>query len=135
MKQVKLILASLLLLALLPACGPSRLGYKPPTDVDVAERAPVGQKFDVESFKWRYLNGGRLEVTGTIKNNTGKAQSGLTIFAMMFDETGKAVAMGESFLSPTYVEAGKTAQFKIVAQTDRPKGIEHLRLLTNTIKE
>lgn len=123
------------LTAMLTACGTRNYGYKPPTEVDVFERAPVGEKIDITDFKWKYLPNNRIQVTGTAKNNSGKALNGVTLFAMLFDEKGKAVAMGESFINPSQLPAGGQGSFKIEAQTDRPKGIKHLRLLTNAQQE
>lgn len=109
--------------------------YKAPTDSDVFERAPNSMKVDVTGFTWAYLEDGRLEVTGTAKNNTRKDQLYVTLFAMLFDEAGDPVALGESAVSPAHLAAGGQGAFRIVAQTSRPVGIKHLRLLTKAVNE
>ncbi len=127
------LLAALALAALLalPACAKTYNGYKPATDVDVFERAPVGEAVDVTSFKWNYLPYGGIQVTGKVKNNSGKALRQVTLFTMLFDENGKAVAMGEAPLSLKVIPAGGEADFKLSAATDRPTGIKCIRVLTN----
>ncbi len=84
----------------LAACAPVNTAYRAPIDHDVTERAKVGLPFDVQDFTWTYVQGGsRLKVSGTIKNNGRAARRGV-IYALMFDEKGLGVAMGESSISP-----------------------------------
>jgi len=118
----------------LNACAVNHV-YKAPTNTDVFERAPNSMKVDVTSFKWAYLPDGRLEITGTAMNNTRKDQLYVTLFAMLFDEAGDPVALGESAVSPELLPAGGQGTFRIVAQTSRPQGIRHLRLLTKAVNE
>ncbi len=137
-KFVGAALGLMLTLTLANACAPVNSAYKAPIKADLAEKAPVGLDFEVKDFKWDYLSDGRrLQVTGTIENHTKTARRG-TIFAMLFDEKGLGVAMGESQISPAVLEPGQSGTFTIVAQTSRPKGpqaIKHLRLLTNVQAE
>lgn len=108
---------------------------KAPTNVDVFERAPKSMKVDVTEFSWRYLGGDLLEVSGKAVNNTRAPQPNVTLFAMIFDEAGKPVAMGESAVSPATLPAGGKGTFRIVARTSRPTGIQHVRLLTKAVNE
>lgn len=122
-------------LAFLAACSPVNYAAKAPIDKDVSERAPKSIKIDVQDFSWSYAGGDRIRVTATVKNNTGRSQSGLTIFAMLFDENGTGVALGESFISPPYLSAGTSGTIEFTARTSRPAGLKHIRLLTNAVKE
>jgi hypothetical protein len=135
-RQIPRLLAALALAAFLtlPACA-RPYGYKPPTNVDVFERAPVGEAVDVTDFTWAYEKGGRIQVTGKAKNNSGRTLMNITLFLMLFDEKGKAVALGEARLTPWEVPAGGEGTFSLLAPTDRPKGIKHIRLLTNAQRE
>lgn len=119
---------------LLNACAANHV-YKAPTSVDVFERAPDSLKVDVTGFNWTYLPDGRLEITGTAKNNTRQEQLYVTLFAMLFDEAGDPVALGESAVTPAILPKGGQGSFRIVAQTSRPVGIKHLRLLTKAVNE
>ena len=136
---IVLALALFLAATFFSACAPKKDSpYKDPISQDVSESASVGLKFEVQDFKWAYVNGGKsLQVTGTIKNKTKKAHHAV-IYAMMFDENGAGVAMGESFITPAYLEPGQSGSFSVLAQTNRPQGpngIRHLRLLTNAQPE
>ncbi len=113
----------------------SRGGLKPAIRSDVIERAPVGLRMDVTKFKWQYIRGGSgLQVTGTVRNSTRKTQQPIVLYAMLFDETGKAVGMGETRITPSSLPPGGQGVFTLVVATSRPqkpRPIKHLRLLTN----
>ena len=133
--QAVRLLALLCLPLVFSACAPANPAYKASIKADVSERAPVGFPFDVEDFQWSYVDGGnRLQVSGRIKNNGSTARRGV-IYALIFDEKGQGVALGESGISPAVLEPGQSGSFSIVAKTSRPqrgRPIKHLRLLTNT---
>lgn len=133
---VKTILIAALAAAALffSACATDHV-YKAPTNVDVFERAPKSMRVDVTDFSWAYLPDGRLEITGTAKNNTREEQLNVTLFAILFDEAGAPVALGESAVNPALMPPGSKGSFRIVAQTSRPVGIKHLRLLTKAVNE
>lgn len=139
MKTVSRLALCLAVGLMLSACATVYKGYKPPTDVDVFEKAPNSLDYEVVGFKWTYLpDGVGLRVTGQIKNNTGKAGKAV-IYAMLFDEVGLAVGMGEAKIYPIGLAPGRTGSFSLTVATNRPKGqkatggdIKHLRLLTNT---
>ncbi|UQZ89815.1 hypothetical protein C4J81_11580 [Deltaproteobacteria bacterium Smac51] len=125
-------------LALTSACGDTRrrtAGLKPVIRSNVIERAPVGLRMDVTKFNWQYIRGGSgLQVTGTVRNNTRKPQQPVVLYAMLFDETGKAVGMGETRISPSSLAPGAQGSFTLVVATSRPqkpRPIKYLRLLTN----
>jgi hypothetical protein len=138
---LKLALTVLVTLIFLSSCSKPKYGLKPPTDVDVFELAPVSLKVEVQNFKWGYNESGDgLTITGKVKNNTGRTQRPIFLYAMLFDETGLAVAMGESRVDPTELAAGGEGDFTLKAKTSRPKNsrqgaIRHLRLLTNARNE
>lgn len=115
----------------LSACSGVYEGLKPPTKVDVAEKAPVGLDIEVTDFKWTYMPGGQIQVTGRVVNKSGASQTDLNLFAMLFDEKGRAVAMGETRVSPSTLAGGQQGDFQLTVATSRPKGINHIRLLTN----
>ena len=117
------------------ACSPVNYAIKAPIDRNVSERAPKSLKIEVQEFTWSYVGGDRIQAKATVKNNTGRPQTSLTIFAMLFDENGQGVAMGESFISPPYLAAGAVGSIEINARTSRPSGIKHIRLLTNAVRE
>jgi hypothetical protein len=123
------------------ACAVPEYGLKPPIKVDTAELAPVGLKVEVENFRWNYSDRGQaLTVSGRVRNNTGNAQQPIFLYAMMFDETGRAVGMGEARVSPELLPAGGEGNFHLTVKTSRPRSglkgpIRHLRLLTNAQSE
>ena len=139
MKSVVSVSLCLAVGLMLTACATVYKGYKPATDVDVFEKAPNSLNYDVVGFKWSYMpDGVGLRVTGQIKNNTAKAAPAV-IYAMLFDEKGLAVGMGEAKIHPVNLAPGRTGSFSLMAATNRPKGqkstggdIKHMRLLTNT---
>jgi hypothetical protein len=125
-------------LALSSACAGSRrsrAGLKPAIRQNVSERAPVGLRMDVTKFTWQYIRGGSgLQVTGTVRNSTRKVQQPIVLYAMLFDETGKAVGMGETRVTPSILPPGGQGTFTLVVGTSRPqkpRPIKHLRLLSN----
>ncbi|MDR2945689.1 MAG: FxLYD domain-containing protein [Candidatus Adiutrix sp.] len=119
----------------LGGCSKPNNVYKGPITANVIERAPNSLQVDVTDFSWAYLPNGRLEITGRAQNNTRRDQYQVTFFAMLFDEAGAPVALGESAVSPVLLPAGGQGSFRIVAQTSRPSGIRHLRLLTKAVPE
>lgn len=139
---IKTVAGALLLLGpvfFIPGCGAStNAGWRPPTNVDVAERAKVGLKYEVTEFKWAYADGGRrLQVDGLVRNN-GQTASRAVIYGFMFDEKGDGVAMGESWTEPAFLAPGQSGRFCIIAQTSRPAPadkIKNIRLVTNAQAE
>ena len=124
------------------ACAaPPSPGLKPPTRVDVAESAPISLRIEVRDFQWAYSGAGdRLLVTGRVKNDTGRPQPMVYLYAMLFDETGLAVGLGEALVSPAPLSAGAEGSFHLSVRTSRPRHgrqgpIEYLRLLTNARNE
>lgn len=113
----------------------SRGGLKPPIRNNVIERAPVGLRMSATKFNWRYIRGGTgLEVTGAVRNTTRKTQYPVVLYAMLFDEAGRAVGMGETRISPASLAPGASGTFTLVVGTSRPqrpRPIRYLRLLTN----
>ena len=121
----------LVIIAFLPACTKVYEGLKPPTDVDVVEKAPVGLDIEVSDFKWTYVSGGKIQVSGQVINKSGQSHGNLNLFTMLFDETGRAVAMGEARIMPASLQNGQTGEFQLTMATSRPSGIAHIRLLSN----
>ncbi len=118
------------LLAVSAACG-SRYGLKPPISRDTIEKAPVGLNIEASQFSWAYQSGGYLLIEGQAVNKSGRSHSDLNLFAMLFDEEGRGVALGEARLSPSTLEPGQTASFQLKVASSRPRGIKYLRLLTH----
>lgn len=124
-------------LAVTSACSGygRRTGLKPAIRSDVIERAPVGIRMNATKFSWQYICGGTgLQVRGTVLNSTRKTQSPVVLYAMLFDETGRAVGMGETRISPSTLAPGASGAFTLVVATSRPqkpRPIRYLRLLTN----
>lgn len=139
--HLKLALTILMTLVFLSSCSKPNYGLKPPTDTDVFELAPISLKVEVQNFKWSYNESGdSLTITGKVKNNTGRTQRPISLYTILFDETGLAVAMGESRVVPTKLAAGGEGNFTLKTKTSRPKNsrqgaIKHLRLLTNARNE
>ncbi len=125
----------LLLMFILTACSPDRRGLKPPIRRDVIEFSAAGMKVIVTDFKWQYVRSGTgLEVTGKVKNRSGRPQEPVVLYAMLFDETGLAVGMGDVTVSPRRLEEGGVGTFSLVVGAGRqqkPSPIKHIRLLTN----
>ena len=124
------------------ACAQSpTYGLKQPTKVDVAELAPVSLRIEVQNFRWSYSAAGdRLSVSGRVKNKTGRVQRPVFLYAMLFDETGLAVGMGEARVRPEPLPAGAEGDFNLTVKTSRPRSgrqgpVKHLRLLTNARNE
>jgi hypothetical protein len=132
---------ALLSLILAVACVESEYGLKPPIRADVAELAPVSLKVEVLDFRWNYSSTGQaLTVSGRVKNNTGADQRTVFLYAMLFDETGRAVGLGEARVNPEPMPGDGEGDFSLTVKTSRPssgrKGpIKHLRLLTNARNE
>jgi hypothetical protein len=128
-----------LILAL--ACVDSEYGLKPSIKADVAELAPVSLKVEVLDFSWNYSSTGQaLTVVGRVKNNTGADQRAVFLYAMLFDETGRAVGLGEARINPEPMPKGGEGDFSLTVKTSRPQAgrngpIRHLRLLTNARNE
>jgi hypothetical protein len=125
----------------LAACAGPEYGLKPAIKADVAELAPVSLKVEVEDFRWGYSAGGEaLLVSGRARNNTGTTQSPVFLYAMLFDETGRAVGMGEARVSPDFLPQGAQGDFQLAVKTSRPRSgwkgpVKHVRLLTNARNE
>lgn len=138
MTRRKLLLYLLLaaLVALGAGCaGPRPGGLKPAIHRDTIERGPVGLNLVVTKFQWRYVRGGGgLEVTARVRNTTRRAQAPVWVYAMLFDEGGRAVGMGDARVMPPSLAPGQEGTFTLVAATSRPqrpRPIKYLRLLTN----
>jgi hypothetical protein len=129
------------LLLLAAACAGPEYGLKPPIKSDVAELAPVSLKVEVLDFRWNYSSTGQaLTVSGRVKNKTGSAQRPVFLYAMLFDETGRAVGLGEARVAPEFLPIGGEGDFSLTVKTSRPRSgrkgpIRHLRLLTNARNE
>ena len=123
------------------ACTVPEYGLKPAIKADVAELAPVSLKIEVLNFKWNYAASGQaLAVSGRVRNNTGAVQQPVFLYAMLFDETGRAVGMGEARVRPDFLSSGGEGDFNLTVKTSRPRSgrkgpIKHLRLLTNARNE
>jgi hypothetical protein len=132
--KIRPVALAFLTLLMTVSCGSRADGLKPPIWRNVAERAPVGLRVDVVNFNWQYIrDGGGLQVSGTVKNNSGRDQR-VVLYCMLFDEGGKAVGMGEARVSPLLLPAGGLGSFTLTAATSRPRQprpIRHMRLLTN----
>jgi len=133
--------AALLLVLAAGACAAPEYGLKPAIKADVAELAPVSLKVEVLDFRWNYSAAGQaLSVSGRVRNNTGAAQRPVFLYALLFDETGRAVGMGEARVSPDILPSGGEGGFHLTVKTSRPRSgrkgpIKHLRLLTNARNE
>ena len=123
------------------ACAGPEYGLKPAIKADVAELAPVSLKVEVLDFKWGYAAAGQaLAVSGRVRNNTGADQQPVFLYAMLFDETGRAVGLGEARVWPDFLPKGGEGAFHLTVKTSRPRSgrkgpIRHLRLLTNARNE
>jgi len=130
-----------LLFMLAPACVGSEYGLKPPIKADVAELAPVSLMVEVLDFRWNYSSGGQaLSVSGRVRNNTGAEQRAVFLYAMLFDETGRAVGLGEARVTPEPLPLGGQGDFSLTVKTSRPESgrkgpVKHLRFLTNAQNE
>ncbi|MDR2934736.1 MAG: FxLYD domain-containing protein [Candidatus Adiutrix sp.] len=128
-------------LLLATACLEPEYGLKPPIKADLAELAPVSLKVEVQDFRWNYSSTGQaLTVSGRVRNNTGTAQETVFLYAMLFDETGRAVGLGEARVNPEPLPGGGEGDFSLTVKTSRPRSgqkgpIRHLRLLTNARNE
>ena len=123
----------LLLVAAAPAClGMSTAKpVKPVIEEDVAERAPDSLAIDVVDFNWNYFNDGfHMKLNGTVRNNTGAPIQAVTLVCTLYDEEGRPVGHGESYLSPTYLPVEGEGDFDITIMPSRTKGIKHIRLVT-----
>ena len=123
------------------ACAGPGYGLKPPLKADLAELAPISLKVEVLDFRWNYSAAGQaLSVSGRVRNNTGADQRPVFLYALLFDETGRAVGLGEARVRPDLLPAGGEGRFSLTVKTSRPsfgpKGpVKHLRLLTNARNE
>jgi len=132
---------AVLLSLLAGACAAPEYGLKPAIKADLAELAPVSLRVEVLDFNWNYAARGQtLAVSGRVRNNTGADQHPVFLYAMLFDEAGRAVGMGEARVRPDFLPRGGEGDFHLTVKTSRPssgrKGpIKHLRLLTNARNE
>ncbi|MDR2945688.1 MAG: FxLYD domain-containing protein [Candidatus Adiutrix sp.] len=110
---------------------PTTAPVKPVIDSDVALRVPETLALDVVNFTWAYLNGGgHMRFTGTVRNNTGAPVQAVTFSAVAYDEAGRPVGQGDSFLAPTYLPEGAEGSFEITVMPARTSGVQHIRLET-----
>lgn len=133
LKRCLWFLSILLLLAAAPAClgMATAKPVKPAIEENVAERAPDSLAIDVVDFDWTYFNDGyHLKLSGTVRNNTGAPIQAVTLGCTLYDEVGRPVGRGESYLSPTYLPDGSEGSFEITIMPSRTKGIQHIRLVT-----
>jgi len=132
---------AVLLVLLAGACAAPEYGLKPAIKADVVELAPVSLKVEVLAFNWNYTASGQaLFVYGRVRNNTGVVQQPVFLYAMLFDEFGRAVGMGEALVRPALLSSGGEGDFSLTVKTSRPRSgpkgpIKHLRLLTNARNE
>ena len=130
-----------LLLAMVSCAAAPEYGLKPPIKADVAELAPISLKVEVENFRWNYSAAGEaLVVSGRVRNRSGAAQRPVFLYAILFDETGRAVGMGEARVRPEYLPNGAEGDFHLMVKTSRPRSglkgpVRHVRLLTNARNE
>ncbi|UQZ91035.1 hypothetical protein C4J81_18150 [Deltaproteobacteria bacterium Smac51] len=104
----------------------------PQVDMDVAERAPGSLDFDVIDYRWSYFNdGAHIRIKGTARNNSTAAYQSVTLQGVLYDQKGRLVAHGTSYLAPTYLKPGATGDFEIVGIAARRSGVTNTRLVTN----
>lgn len=127
-------LASLfLLLMAAPAClnMATTKPVQPAIEENVAERSPDSLAIDVVDFDWAYFNDGHhLRVVGSVRNNTGAPIQAVTLRCVLYDEMGRPIGHGESYLAPTYLPEGAEGSFEITIMPSRTKSIRHIRLVT-----
>lgn len=132
-KRFLVLFSLLLLLAAAPAClnMATTKPVKPAIEENTAERAPESLAIDVVDFEWAYFNDGyHLKLDGTVRNNTGAPIQAVTLGCTLYDEMGRPVGYGESYLAPTYLPEGAEGSFDITIMPSRTKGIQHIRLVT-----
>ncbi|MDR2339738.1 MAG: FxLYD domain-containing protein [Deltaproteobacteria bacterium] len=107
--------------------GPSA----PPTEVDIAEMDPASLKIPVIDYSWAYLAGGNhVQIQGTVVNGTGQPVQSVIIALLLYDETGKPIARGDTYVTPSYLIPGAKGTFSVMALINR-QGVTHTRLISN----
>lgn len=130
------LLCALLLLAPVLACikhPPRNLpSAEEQLSANVAECDPDGLAFEVVDFTWSYYKDkAMIKIMGTARNDSGQPQQAVSLIAQAFDEKGRPVLTGRSFLDPTYLAPGAAGKFEYLALiTDNLTDIKHIRLVT-----
>lgn len=96
---------------------------------DSAVREMGGKSLNLKiiNFKWRYLHQtDQIEVSGQVKNLTGKDLQGCRIIADGFDQFDTLLGTAETFIVPTYLAADKEGHFEFYY--NRGKWVKNIRL-------
>jgi hypothetical protein len=93
--------------------------------------APQSLKIPVTDFRWSYLPGNNhVQIQGTVINGEGRPVQGVIIALVLYDQNGVPVAVGDTYVSPTYLVAGGEGSFSVMALTSS-KRMTHARLISN----
>lgn len=101
-------------------------------NINIAERAPGSLEFDVMEYSWTYLNNGaHIRIRGTVRNTSAKTAQSVTLLGALYDQNGRLVASGTSYVAPTYLKPGAVGEFEITGVARRDSGVRNTRLVSN----
>ncbi len=112
--------------------GAARRDGIPPDGAAVSERAAGSLGFDVLDYNWTYLNeGAHIRIKGRVRNSSGEAFQAVILQGLLYDQRGRLVARGASYIVPTYLKPGAVGEFEIVTAAARDSGVASTRLVTD----
>lgn len=104
----------------------------PPTDMDITEMSPQSLKIPVIDYSWTYLAGNNhIQIQGTVLNGEERPVQGVIIAIHLYDQDGRPIAYGDTYVSPSYLVPGAKGTFSLMAMVSRQKGVTHTRLISN----
>ncbi len=132
--QILLAIALLLTAALLAGCG-SHVASGGPLmggEMDFAERAPGSLAVDVLDYNWAYVNNGaHIRIMGRALNSSGEPLQAVVLNAALYDDRGRLLAQGSSYITPTYLKPGAMGEFEFITAARREGRVARTRLETN----
>jgi len=115
--RLKAILALTILLAILTGSGcqtarSDREATLPAYDTSTRIEQQDGLNLTIIDFTWTYNAGvNQITVTGTVKNMSDQGLQAIRFHVEAFDQFEESLGIKESFLRPTYIGPGQTAEF------------------------
>ncbi len=112
--------------------GPGLRAEAPPAGLNVSERAAGSLAFDVLEYNWAYLNdGAHIRIRGRVRNSSEEAFQAVILEGLLYDQRGRLVARGGSYIVPTYLKPGAVGEFEIITVAGRDSGVANTRLVSD----
>ena len=96
-------------------------------DSSILDDTMKGLDLKVKDFSWRFNDRlDRVEINGTVINQSSEGIQGIRMLAVVFDQHGIALGQPMAYVSPTYIEAGGEGRFSL--QAHRGRWVKAVRL-------